>query len=148
MLGELLESRYMLPLLLPSDPRLLAAVPKKTITGLNTDDHGRTTGETRTSSSAFEWSSRCKQVRKLNLDILSWIDGARDARRWLRQNSVHSDRIFDEEGGDGFANLVPSPEHSSVDSDEFNAEPVMKVVHLTHMNRVPSRSRTTRSSTG
>ena len=156
-LGELLESRYMLPLLLPSDPRLLAAVPGNTLTrnvsnrNEAVDGRHQASSRPRSYSGAFEWYSRCRQVRKVKVDILSWIDGASETTHWVRRSELHDGRAFEGEDGDGVVGLVPSssPEHSSVGSDEFNTESVTKVVHLTHMNRVPSsRSRTARSSTG
>lgn len=84
----------------------------------------------------------------MKVDILNWIDGASEATRWVRQGGLN-DRPLEDEEEEGIVDLVPSPEHSSVASDEFNAEPVAKVVHLTHMKRVSStRSRAARSSTG
>ncbi len=95
-LGELLDSRYMLPLLFPSDPRLLAALPGK----LNDpkdrkSDSGRgyTSPRTPDASSnprrgSMSWRSRNKKIREVGIDVLQWVDGIPSAARWTKLAEV------------------------------------------------------------
>ncbi|KAG9222721.1 hypothetical protein CCMSSC00406_0004635 [Pleurotus cornucopiae] len=91
-LGELLDSRYMLPLLFPSDPRLLAALPGRL------SDHkdrksesgrGYTSPRTPDASSnprrgSMSWRSRNKKIREVGIDVLQWVDGIPSAARWAK----------------------------------------------------------------
>ncbi|KAF9044627.1 hypothetical protein BDZ89DRAFT_1059099 [Hymenopellis radicata] len=91
-LGELLDSRHMLPLLFPSDPRLLAAVPTRLPLA---DDSRRRPSPLLTPDSRSEsfsiasqqrplWRSRHKKVRQVGASTLKWVDGIRSASRWGR----------------------------------------------------------------
>lgn len=93
-LGELMDSRYMLPLVLPSDPRVLGAVPVKTaavLQGRARSDSvaldmprssSRASNRTRTS---LGWRLRSRKVREVEIRTLQWIDGAPSTARWYRQ---------------------------------------------------------------
>ncbi len=71
-LGELLDSRYMFPLLFPSDPRMLSATVGDIF------GHRRKSNGLKVSGSAallhnqgsMEWSSRDRQLRDLQAHIL------------------------------------------------------------------------------
>ncbi|KAF6766138.1 DIL domain-containing protein [Ephemerocybe angulata] len=86
-LGELLDSRYMLPLLFPSDPRLLAALPSKTFlegvaptstTGRGSIDFGNR------GLGPLTWRSRNRKIREAGVGVLQWVDGLHSAARWWR----------------------------------------------------------------
>lgn len=88
-LGELLDSRYMLPLLLPSDPRLLAAQPNKLPFLEDKKSSGGT--ESRSASRAstmsrgtMAWAKRHRKIRDLPVGSLQFVDGAVSASRWTR----------------------------------------------------------------
>jgi hypothetical protein len=148
----------MLPLLLPTDPRLLAAMPgnpsrqhttneQKTLNALAT--RPRANSSQHSYSGVFEWHSQYKQVRKVKLDILNWIDGTNDATRWTQRSGPHDGKPLDMEDEESRWTEQDYSDRSSVVSDEYGAEPKTKAVHLTHLHRVPSRGRANRtSSTG
>ena len=90
-LGELLDSRYMLPLLLPSDPRMLGALPTKPA---SLDDEKRSSvrlsvdGSSRSTSrasyrGAMGWRFS-KQLREIGPATLQYVDGSGAAARWTR----------------------------------------------------------------
>ncbi|KAJ3734754.1 DIL domain-containing protein [Lentinula guzmanii] len=101
-LGELLDSRYMLPLIFPSDPRMLSARPGKIPvyeddrrSPLPTPDPTRSASRASDGSrGAMAWQSRNRKVREVSSGALRWIDGAVSASRWGRL-------VPDEEDGDG-----------------------------------------------
>ncbi|KAJ4486030.1 DIL domain-containing protein [Lentinula aciculospora] len=100
-LGELLDSRYMLPLIFPSDPRMLSARPGKIPvyeddkrSPLPTPDTTRSASRASDGSrGAMAWHSRNRKVREVSSGALKWIDGAVSASRWGRP-------VPDEEGED------------------------------------------------
>ncbi|EKM83522.1 hypothetical protein AGABI1DRAFT_117026 [Agaricus bisporus var. burnettii JB137-S8] len=86
-LGELLDSRYMIPLLFPSDPRMLAALPRKLA---NSDTKSI---ESQVSSSLLSqqeggndgimaWRCCNRKIRDVGVGALQRIDGAVSAARW------------------------------------------------------------------
>ncbi|KAF9455116.1 hypothetical protein P691DRAFT_792202 [Macrolepiota fuliginosa MF-IS2] len=111
-LGELLDSRYMIPLLFPSDPRLLAALPRKltselvvngyghgTITSANSDYSSRKSIDSQRSSDGLShhtrnshredenggimsWRCRNRKIREVGVGALQRIDGVVSAARW------------------------------------------------------------------
>ncbi|GJE85707.1 DIL domain-containing protein [Phanerochaete sordida] len=92
-LGELMDSRHMLPLLLPSDPRLLGAAPAKTVmpqTRLRSDSLVAETAVRSSSrashraSEALAWRLRTRKLREVEIRTLQWIDGAPSTARWYR----------------------------------------------------------------
>jgi hypothetical protein len=91
----------MLPLLFPSDPRLLSALPGRSSSILDGygDDRldAQLQGQTQTQADnprAMEWRSRNKKLRQVELDTLRWVDGVRPTSRWTRPADL--DDIDDE----------------------------------------------------
>ncbi|PPQ62739.1 hypothetical protein CVT24_000433 [Panaeolus cyanescens] len=90
-LGELLDSRHMLPLHFPSNPRLLAAQPAKKS---RQRDSKRISTQSISSSSSdgleedeipnscLAWTSRNRKIRELGVGILQHLDGFQAASRW------------------------------------------------------------------
>ncbi|CDO73489.1 hypothetical protein BN946_scf185013.g124 [Trametes cinnabarina] len=144
---ELLDSRYMLPLLLPSDPRMLGALPTKP-PGLHLDDGKRSSVRMSVDSSSSRSESRAsfssrgamgwrfsKQIRDIGPSTLQYVDGIRAAARWTRPVELEEDE------GDSKA---PPPYASDDANDEDIGELKLdtQVVHLTALTRAPSgRSR-------
>lgn len=88
-LGELLDSRFMIPLLFPSDPRLLAALPGKILlndkqTSTQTSNHAQLDNNTTTPQPGLSWRSRNRRIRDVGVQILRWVDGANSASKWGR----------------------------------------------------------------
>ena len=88
-LGELLDARYMLPLVLPSDPNYLSAVPPapmpmspKMAEQRKRESFQPATEErsaSRASSGArgaMEWRSKQRKMRQVGVDLLEWVDRA------------------------------------------------------------------------
>jgi len=94
-LGELLDSRFMLPLQFPSNPRLLAALPSKSfLEGTMPTSQpasanlsppvGRGSLDFVPSSGHLPWRSRNSKIRAVGVGILRWVDGATAAARWSK----------------------------------------------------------------
>ena len=94
-LGELLDARYMLPLVLPSDPNYLSAVPlapmpmsPKMAEQRKRESFQPATEErsaSRASSGArgaMEWRSKQRKMRQVGVDLLEWVDRAGGKRRY------------------------------------------------------------------
>lgn len=92
-LGELLDSRHMLPLFLPSDSRMLSATPVKIhvseyarrLTGLPVDVRSTGQGNGRR---PMEWNYRSRKVRSLSVKTLRWMDGLKPNSTWGRPLDV------------------------------------------------------------
>ena len=131
-LGELLDSRHMLPLLFPSNPRLLAALPGNMI---HAEDAKRTSMQSfktdsdkssrhANSPKPFSWRSKNRKVREIGIEILQCVDGVRSASRWGR-SLVHEVEAGNEESY--------SPEEPE------NDELTIKInTHVTPLTRKPS----------
>jgi len=144
-LGELLDSRHMLPLLFPTDPKLLAALPAKKIVF---EENKRTSRQSFSSNSdkslassnavnSFSWVSRNRRVREVGAHVLQWVDGIRSASRWGRP--VAPDY---EEDSDGSA-------LSYAQDDVEGFEPTIKInTHTTPLTRKPSGRAKGRPSMG
>jgi len=136
-LGELLDSRHMLPLLFPSNPRLLAALPGHMI---HPEDSKRTSMQSSRSDSdkssshtnapePFTWRSRNRKVREIGIEILQWVDGVRSASRWGRS------LVHDFEGGDEEAQIPTFP----TEEPECDEPTIIRVnTHNTPLTRKPS----------
>ncbi|KAL1754670.1 DIL domain-containing protein [Schizophyllum commune] len=130
-LGELLDSRYMLPLLLPSDPRLLAAQTNK-LPFL--EDKKGSLPESRSASRAsmssrgsMSWAKRHRKVRELPVGSLQFVDGAVSASRWTRAPPPVEDVEEDEDSDNEDA-------QSSVSADQ-----TLRIdTHITPLTRKPS----------
>lgn len=98
-LGELMDSRHMLPLVLPSDPRLLGAVPAKSpLTQTRPRSDSVAPDPTRSSSRASHgitgtlgWKLRSRKMREVEIRTLQWIDGAPSAARWYRSTEFEDE---------------------------------------------------------
>ena len=94
-LGEFLDSRHMLPLFFPSDPKMLAALPGKS-TG-ETKSNGKGPGfSDKTPASVgsrgpLDWTMGGKKVRDVGVGLLAWVDGAAYTSRWTRPIEVEPD---------------------------------------------------------
>lgn len=134
-LGELRDSRYMLPLVLPSDPRLLAAVPcssassgarrSKRDSAVQTPvgnggafsrlQEGRSASRASAAGrGAMAWRSRGRKLRVIGIETLEWVDGVRGLGRWSTGMDVRSfgggeeEREEAEESGDGLGEGWPA----------------------------------------
>ncbi|KAI0721376.1 DIL domain-containing protein [Cerioporus squamosus] len=153
-LGELLDSRYMLPLLLPSDPRMLGALPTKPA---SLDDQKRSSvrlsidGSSRSTSRASYRGAMSyrfsKQLRDIGPSTLQWVDGRGAAARWTRPEPEPMEP--DEEDD------KPPPPYPDEDDDrpegerDENGLKINTAVHLTALTRAPSgRSRGRTSMVG
>ncbi|KAK7064296.1 DIL domain-containing protein [Favolaschia claudopus] len=141
-LGELLDSRHMLPLVFPSDPRLLSALPGKLL--FPEDKPPRTPRtpipppDSRSSSRASEghrgampWRSRDRALRQMSAGTLKWVDGVRSASRWGRMTNPDTD-VDEEELANG----------------EEEDGGLTVVTHITPLTRKPSGRSKGRPSQG
>jgi len=136
-LGELLDSRYMLPLLFPSDPRKLTAIPKTS--PLSEDEMG----EKRHSLDSVQplgrqghrlcWKLRNRQLREVGLETLEWVDGTRSAARWTRPVECEEDDA--------------EQEHSPFLTDDQTGEEELRI-KVTPLTRKPSGRSKSRFSAG
>ncbi|KAI0687789.1 DIL domain-containing protein [Cytidiella melzeri] len=134
-LGELLDSRHMLPLFLPSDPRFLGAVPVKqnpsyqgshhTSMSSNVGSHKRSGSRVR---AAMSWKLPSRKLREVEIRTLQWIDGAPSAARWYRSIEVDDE---DEE---------KPPSYSLGDSDTEVGQ-LRATTHFTPLTRSRSVAR-------
>ncbi|KAF9270163.1 hypothetical protein L218DRAFT_952347 [Marasmius fiardii PR-910] len=110
-LGELLDSRYMLPLVFPTDPRILGALPggsgsifgemgpgekRYGPVGMGTPPTPSSVSrsESRASNAshgAMRWRSRDKKMREVGASSLKWVDGVSWARRGGMNYQVQGD---------------------------------------------------------
>lgn len=145
-LGELLDSRYMLPLLFPSDPRMLAAVPGQSSipeSGQNEYHNTRLSSESRSgtgsnmgSRNTMPWRLRSRKVREVGVGTLQWVDGIRSAARWNRM--AEPDEGEDEE----------EPQPQAYASDDSGVGELKVNTHITHLTRKPSGRSKGRPSAG
>ncbi|KAI0931856.1 hypothetical protein AcW1_000858 [Taiwanofungus camphoratus] len=135
-LGELLDSRHMLPLLLPSDPRMLGALPtERSISDEEKRSNPRLSQDSTASRASFgsrgamAWRLDSKKLREVGVGTLQFIDGSRAATRWIRPTE------FDEEDWD------KSPPYSYDDVHPDYGDLTVET-HFTPLTRKPSaRSR-------
>ncbi|KAF8846301.1 hypothetical protein BDN67DRAFT_891056 [Paxillus ammoniavirescens] len=135
-LGELLDSRYMLPLFLPSDPRMFSAAPARRYV----IDYARRTPshqlEARSSSCAstpgsMGWKCRSHRVRDVSVDALRWLDASKPSR-WAR--FIDRDSQYPDDHRDS-----PSPPSVSGAEDlRINTDVVRVPSHSTPLTRKPS----------
>lgn len=113
-LGELLDSRYMLPLLFPSNPRMLAAVSIDTLSGdeeLDKQRSARPVPETRSTDSNIgsrQWRLRNKKFREVGVEALRWVDDNQPAVHWVEPFELHPDGQDDKDD--------PSSDYPNVDT--------------------------------
>ncbi|KIJ68538.1 hypothetical protein HYDPIDRAFT_173232 [Hydnomerulius pinastri MD-312] len=136
-LGELLDSRYMLPLFLPSDPRMLSAAPVKRYITEYTRRPSTHQVDPRSSSSAsatgsMEWKCRSCRVRNVSIDALRWLDGFKPSR-WARPIDIES-HLDDDDDDDS----PPLPTDSDVEDLRINTDVPRATSHATPLTRKPS----------
>jgi hypothetical protein len=100
-LGELLDSRFMLPLLLPSDPRLLSAVPGKLPDVEPIDPRSPVLSPVLDAAppaaalqdpSVLSWRPRGNGLRSVDPSILHFVDGSRRRpRQWTQFDFANAD---------------------------------------------------------
>jgi len=144
-LGELLDSRYMLPLLFPTDPRLLAALPGKRMLlddskgfSLQSLSSSRSLSRGSNTPTSLAWKLRNRKVREVGIDTLQWVDGIRSASRW-GQPLEHDYELEDEDGSQR-QQATAEP-----DDDEFT---IQINTHVTPLTRKPSGRSKGRPSMG
>ncbi|KAF9229194.1 hypothetical protein BS17DRAFT_742989 [Gyrodon lividus] len=135
-LGELLDSRYMLPLFLPSDPSMLSAAPVRRYI----IDYARHTPshqlDSRSSSRAgmpgpMGWKYRSRRVRDVSVDALRWLDGSKPSR-WARFIDIDSQYLDDHR-------YSPSPSSVSGAGDlRIDTDVIRASSHSTPLTRKPS----------
>ncbi|KAL0071916.1 hypothetical protein AAF712_000839 [Marasmius tenuissimus] len=121
-LGELLDSRYMLPLVFPTNPRMLGALPgdpggsvfgemgivdKRPNSSLGTpptpSSMSRSTSRaSNISHGAMRWRSNHRKLREVGAGSLKWVDGV----RWGRRAGLSYQGEGDPEGEDEEADDV------------------------------------------
>lgn len=134
-LGELLDSRHMLPIFLPSDPRFLGAVPAKRFQG--SEPLGLTPGR-RSASRArppMSWRLQSKKLREVEIRTLQWVDGTPSTARWYRSMDVEDE--YEEK----------PPPYSPEESDSAIGSPVAELRVATHFTPL-TRSRSMARSKG
>lgn len=149
-LGELLDSRYMLPLLFPSDPRMLAALPGK-VPLIEQDKVERRRGvrvapDSRSSSrigngdrGTMVWRSRNRKLREVGIGALQWVDGVRSAARWGRAPEPGDEEVDDDD----------NQPHSYTSDDSTVNDPALRLdTHTTPLTRKPSGRSKGRTSLG
>ncbi|PCH33875.1 hypothetical protein WOLCODRAFT_135367 [Wolfiporia cocos MD-104 SS10] len=135
-LGELLDSRHMLPLLLPSDPRMLGALPASRSLSDDEKQHNPRLSQDSTASrasfgarGAMAWRLKSKKLRDVGVGTLQWVDGA---TRWTRPAETNGEEDEDWE----------QPPSYSTDDDadtDSEGEGALKVqTHFTPLTRKPS----------
>ena len=143
-LGELLDSRYMLPLFLPSDPRVLSAAPVKrhiidfTKRTLNHPPEPRIPSRTGIVRS-MGWKYRSHRVREVGVDTLRWLDSFQPSR-WARSGYMESSSLGN--GGDS----PPLSPVSDTQDPRINTNVVQPSPHSTPLTRKPSTRSKNRTS--
>ncbi|KAJ7125663.1 hypothetical protein C8R43DRAFT_1029854 [Mycena crocata] len=139
-LGELLDSRHMLPLSFPSDPRMLSALPGKLIFPDDKHYNAHSTPDSRSSSRASEgtrgampWRSRNRTLREVGIGTLQWVDGVRSAARWGRLTNPDEDE---------------TRSYSPDNSESSNGGELTVNTHITPLTRKPSGRSKGRPSQG
>ena len=143
-LGELLDSCHMLPLVLPSDPRLLAALPvlrqlpeddKRHRPSLSVDESSRSASRASFGTrGAMAWRLDARRLREVGIGTLQRIDGTGSAK-WTRM--VEFDETAEAE-----AEADGDEEHASYTTDIHRPMDYHSHAHLTPLTRRPStRSR-------
>ena len=147
-LGELLDSRYMLPLLFPSDPRMLAAASIDRVSSSEKPDKQRSTGlmpDARSTDSntgdrtMLQWRPRNRKVRDVGVETLQWVDGNRSPAHWAESFELPQE---DQDDRDGSPSYI---------SDDLNLEHVQSGIsqnHHTPLTRKPSARSKGRQSLG
>ncbi|KAG1757660.1 DIL domain-containing protein [Suillus lakei] len=140
-LGELLDSRHMLPLFLPSDPRVLSATPEKRVisgygerAGARPTAHARSTSQASTlDGGAMKWRCRSRRVRNVDFETLQWVD------RFRTKPQTYQSPVPGEE----YEETYPStPLSDDIDDLRIDTDVPHTISHSTPLTKRPSaRSR-------
>ena len=139
-LGELLDSRHMLPVYLPSDPRFLGAVPgrkpfmedDKRNSDPNVMEGRAPSRASQGARGAVEWRLQSGKLREVGIRTLQWIDGPSSAARWFRATDPEAEEDEDED------EEQPLPPYTP-DDPELTPEGSLKITtHLTPLTRTRS----------
>jgi len=95
LLGEFFNSRYMIPLLFPSNPRMLAARPGKTSLP-EEETQSPHFADSRSLNRAsidrsLSWQLNCRKLREVGLKSLQRLDGARRTAAWGNTSGYEED---------------------------------------------------------
>ncbi len=141
-LGELLDSRFMIPLLFPSNPRFLAALPGKQAvpmgdkrTSIQSFSSDRHSIRSSTTSKPLPWRSRHRKGRQIDVRTLDRMDGARPRGRWGRA-------VQDHEPDDGNEKPVLNGLHV----EQLEDATIHLNTQATPLTRKPSSGRSKRQS--
>lgn len=131
-LGELLDSRHMLSLYLPSDPRLLGAFPgKRPFVDDDLLPNGRSASRA-SQRGAMAWSLQSSKLREVGLRTLQSIDGAVSTVRWYRPPDPEPEEEDEE---------APPPPPYAPDDPNADPEELRVATHLTPLTRTRSTRR-------
>lgn len=132
-LGELLDSRHMLSLYLPSDPRLLGAVPgKRPFVDDDALPNGRPVSRA-SQRGAMTWRLQSSKLREVGLRTLQSIDGARSTARWYRPPEPEQEEDEEE--------AQPPPPYAADDPNAPSDDELRITTHLTPLTRTRSARR-------
>jgi hypothetical protein len=146
-LGEFLDSPYMLPLLLPSDPVMLSAMPKMPAFWQNENiangmsDSRCPSRASKRSAGSIPWLIMTKRLRDTSLSILRWVDGAGSYARWVHPINLE---VPEEEEYDG--ETLPSNPIDLDSGQEIDVSPSSDR-RVTPLTRRPSLRTKGRAST-
>lgn len=134
-LGELRDSRFMLPLLFPSDPRKLSAIPRGYPLSVECCDPRveiDVEDKSKTSDHTLSWKFRNRKLREVGANVLQWVDGIWSAAPWAKPS--------DQDGARGQDYSFQS-DHETTDVEELN-------YRITPLTRKPSGRGKSRFSLG
>jgi hypothetical protein len=164
-LGELLDSRYMIPILFPSDPRMLGALPRKLgaeMTNGYVNGNGTTNVDTKSIDShvssarlsqegrdggIMSWRCCNRKIRDVGVGALQRIDGVVSAARWgkpvdPRFTDDDEEELVDNDYGmdyGGVKKLRRSLSEDDLRNVGEGEEPLrIQTTHLTPISRKPS----------
>ncbi|KAJ3549652.1 hypothetical protein NM688_g5158 [Phlebia brevispora] len=148
-LGELLDSRHMLSVYLPSDPRLLGAVPGKRPfvdedpQHLDAKANGRSVSRaSQGTRGAMMWRLQSSKLREVGIRTLQSIDGARSTARWYRPLEPEPEADDDDDEDDD----QPPPPYTADDPRVPGEQPKI-TTHLTPLTKSRSSRSRGRGST-
>ncbi|KAF8632573.1 hypothetical protein AX15_001783 [Amanita polypyramis BW_CC] len=131
LLGEFFNSRYMIPLLFPTNPRMLAARPGKAALP-EEESHLQSVPNSRCSSRASidrapSWQLNCRKLREVGLKSLQRLDGAGRTAQWGKTTEYEEDGELQER----------HPPTHQPDVDEIETKRGINT-HFTPLTRKPS----------
>ncbi|KAH8835735.1 hypothetical protein DL96DRAFT_1666394 [Flagelloscypha sp. PMI_526] len=142
-LGELLDSRHMLPLVFPSDPRYLAVTPSRHAPEIDErqppmsatiapDSRSASRASSRNDASVISWRSRDRKIREVELSTLHRIGGTTRTRWAWRPTEF--DEPDDEEGGELSGD-------DDLEDQDAKDETLRVQMHFTPVRRVSRKGR-------